>query len=201
MPILGRLGACGGRVAVPAVSPTDHKHGARREEDLRLAAELGEHADVGAAVEGGVALPPRLELPQHILPIIHVGERRASGARGGHEGGVGRYHHALLIRHPEVLAQLSPHSSVQRHCQLVIRRHRRQLAHCRRQVPAGCGKAEPRVSCQGGPVLAGEGGQLAEEGVDRLEGRARVEADGQDFVQAEKGGVGAPARDVVGGDL
>ena len=47
-------------------APWGAYHRARREEDLLLLAELGEHRDVCAHVKARVRLGPRLELPQHI---------------------------------------------------------------------------------------------------------------------------------------
>ena len=49
----------------------------RQERTLRFLFELREHRDVGAAMEGHVALRARLQLPQHVAAATHVVHGRA----------------------------------------------------------------------------------------------------------------------------
>eukprot|EP00966_Prymnesium_polylepis_P072277 1678887-Prymnesium_polylepis.1 len=115
----------------------DHKHRARRKQDLVLGGKLRQHLDIGAPMESNVALAARPQLPQHIRAATHVLDGRAAVPAGRHEGGVHDAHQTVGVGHPRAALQLASNAAVQRAFGLCRVRHRGKLADGRADVADG----------------------------------------------------------------
>ena len=143
--------------------------------------------------------PVRREIARRI-DLRDVLDRRLLLDARRHEGRVRRDDHALLVGEPEGVGQLAAHAAVERGRELLGRRDRGQLADAVADVAHRARVREAHVAGEARAVLAAQVGDLAQEAVDDVVRRPRVEAHGEDLVEGEErlGGDPGPGVDFPG---
>ena len=117
--------------------------------------------------------------------------RRGWEARGweevNSEAQLATHHHALCVRNPKCFLQVTAHAAEEFGWSLFRCGDRSELANCTTDVANGRREREVRVLSDFATEIVREGCNLAEEGVEWLICRSRVQAHGEDLIRTEQG--------------